>query len=451
MSTTPTTRKRVYHYIYDEEISHAQRNTEGVVEHAFKFKTKSFEIESEDLFDDEIQLFAFPIHYLHHIDSILRTFQFRDDPFYFFHQCKEVIMAPEKHIDDKGNGKLSFQSHFHNFPFSVSSVNDTAIVVVGLHVKPGQPADKPKDYFLTGYIHANRLEFQPPGESEKWKAYYYNMLRISERKENGVEVYRRKKMFTMFFAILNDLVKQNDVHFAYASMGRENVAIKEALHRNAELHGRWYERLPFRIFTKVNKFWGKRKYEKDLVNITHDEAALKKMYQLVQQRMGHYLFNHHITEEVFLNLVRQITEYSRSSGVYMTTDANGNIKAATIALNLGDYFQLDLDNAKGIFNLIQSLKLFHRFLYFIMTVGEPDEVEKLYRGLAKYYHRNYSVYMAFLPSWEADPYYNIKKSFLVDEYIYFIIADRPEELERFKKISKAGGEHLNLFIDQPII
>lgn len=445
------TRKRVYHYIYDEEVKQAERNLEGTVEHAFRFKTKSFEIDSEDLFDDEIVLFAFPIHYLHHMDSVLRTFNFRDDPFYFYHQCKEVVMAPERHIDDKGNGKLSFQSHFHNFPFSVSSINDTAIVVVGLHVKPNQSEGKPRDYYLTGYIHANRFDFQPPTEEETWKGYYYNMLRISERKEQGVEVYRRKKLFTMFFAILNDLVIQNDVHFIYASMGRENVAIKEALHRSAEMHGRQYERIPYRIYSKFNKFWGKRKYEKGLVNITHDEVALKKMYALVHERMKHYMFYHHMDEQVFLNLVRQIAEYSKSSGVWMTTDESGNIKAATIAINLGDYFQLDIDNANGIFKLIQTLKLFHRFLYFILTVGEVDEVEKLYRGLASYYNRHYSVHMAFLPSWEADPYLSVKKSFLMDEYIYFLIADRPEELERFKTISKDGGEHLNLFVDQPII
>lgn len=445
------TRKRVYHYIYDEEVKQAERTDEGLVEHAFKFKTKTFEIESEDLFEDEIVLLAFPIHYLHHIDSILRTFNFREDPFYFFHQCKEVIMAPEKHIDDKGKGKLSFKAHFHAFPFSVSSINDTAIVVVGLHVKPGQPEGKPREYYLTGYIHANQFDFQPPGEPETWKGYYYNMLRISERKENGEEVYRRKKMFTMFFAILNDLVKQNDVHFAYASMGRENVAIKEALHRNAQMHGREYERIPFMIYSKFNKLWGKKSYEKGLVNITENEAMLKEMYRRVNERMGHYLFYHHLTEDVFLNLVRQIKEYSYSSGVWMTTDEQGNMKAATVAINLGDYFQLDIDNANGIFKLIQALKLFHRFLYFILTVGEVDEVEKLYRGLASYYHRHYNVYMAFLPSWKADPYHKVKKSFLVDEYIYFLIADRPEELKRFKEISKGGGEHLNLFVDQPII
>ncbi|CAN5393066.1 hypothetical protein BH09BAC1_BH09BAC1_22320 [soil metagenome] len=445
------TRKRVYHYIYDEQVGQSERNHEGTVQHSFQFKTKSFEIDSEDLFDEEIQLFAFPIHYLHHIDSILRTFGFREDPFYFFHQCKEVIQAPERHLDEKGNGKMSFQAHFHNFPFSVSSINDTAIVVVGLNVKPGQKEGVPKDYWLTGYIHANQFEFQPLGEPEKWKGYYYNMLRISERKVNGQEVYRRKKMFTMFFAILNDLVKQNDVHFIYASMGRENVAIKEALHRSAEQHGRHYERIPFRIFSKFNKFWGKRKYEKQLVNITHDEAALKKMYQMVHERMSHYLFYHHIDETVFLNMVRQIAEYSKSSGVWMTTDEQGNIKAATIAINLGDYFQMDIDNAKGILKIVQWLKLFHRFLYFTMTVGNVEEVDMLYRGLASYYQRNYSVQMAFLPSWEADPYLKVKKSFLVDEYIYFLIADRPEELERFKQVSKKGGEHMNLFVDQPII
>lgn len=445
------TRTRVYHYIYDEQVQQAERNAEGTVEHGFKFKTKTFEIQSEDEFEEEIQLLAFPIHYLHHIDSILRTFHFRDDPFYFFHQCKNVIMAPEKHIDDKGNGKLSFQSHFHHFPFSVSSINSTAIVVVGLHVPPGQPDGVPRDYHLTGYIHANRFKFQPPGEPEKWNGYYYNMLRISERKENGVEVYRRKKMFTMFFSILNDLVVRNDVHFIYASMGRENVAIKEALHRNSELHGRQYERIPFKIYSKFNKFWGKKKYEKELVNITEDEAALKEMYKRVNERMKHYMFYHHLTEDVFLNLVRQIKEYSKSSGVYMTTDANGNMKAATVALNLGDYFQLDIDNANGIFKIIQTLKLFHRFLYFILTVGNEKDVEVLYRGLASKYNRDYNVYMAFLPSWEADPYLKVKKSFLVDEYIYFLIADRPEELERFKEISKNGGEHLNLFVDQPII
>jgi hypothetical protein len=97
------------------------------------------------------------------------------------------------------------------------------------------------------------------------------------------------------------------------------------------------------------------------------------------------------------------------------------------------------------------MQLFHRFLYFILTVGDVAEVEKLYRGLASYYQRHYSVQMAFLPSWDSDPYLKVKKSILMDEYIYFLIADRPEELERFKQISKNGGPNLNLFVDQPII
>lgn len=75
----PTPKKRTYHYIFDEEVQQSQKDGAGMVKHAYSFKYKTIDVESEDLLDEEVILLAFPIKYLNHIDSILRTFGLKDD------------------------------------------------------------------------------------------------------------------------------------------------------------------------------------------------------------------------------------------------------------------------------------------------------------------------------------------------------------------------------------
>ena len=75
-------------------------------------------------------------------ETVLSNFGLRDDAEYFYSECKEVVSVPEKHVNEKGQGNLTFQSYFHTFPDSVSSFFDDAIVVVEnivLHRDAGQP------------------------------------------------------------------------------------------------------------------------------------------------------------------------------------------------------------------------------------------------------------------------------------------------------------------------
>ena len=150
-----------------------EKNAEG------NFSYKTLDIDSYDIFEDEL------------------------DTDYFFHQCKDVISVPEKHINDKGQGKFTFQTYFHNFPQSALSINNNALVVAVLHPQTLNKDGK-REFNVVGYIHVNRFDVYH--DNERFDGYYYNMLRISERIENNKKIYRRKKIFTLMFSIMHSIV-----------------------------------------------------------------------------------------------------------------------------------------------------------------------------------------------------------------------------------------------------
>lgn len=228
----------------------------------FKFDVNESLVASEDTFEEDLLLLSFPIAHMDHIAPILNHFDLNTSKENFLEQCREVIAVAENHQDEKGGGKMSFQSLFYNIPQSIQSVNYDAVIVLSIHVYGKQK--EAKDYRIVGYIHANEFEFAPyEDESRIEKGYYYNMLRVTEHLENGVKIYRRKKIFSLMFSILHHLVYQNGVNFCFACMGKENESIKEALHRNTLLHGEYYERLPFTMYSKINRLYGsKKEYEK---------------------------------------------------------------------------------------------------------------------------------------------------------------------------------------------
>src|SRR5579863_5818930 len=98
------------------------------------------EIECDDTFEDELVMLAFPIGLMKEISSVLSQFKLRSDAEYFYSECKEVVSVPEKHVNEKGEGKLTFQSYFHTFPDSVQHFFDDALVVVMLHALPQKNA-----------------------------------------------------------------------------------------------------------------------------------------------------------------------------------------------------------------------------------------------------------------------------------------------------------------------
>lgn len=414
------------------------------------YQTQKVNFESEDLYEKEIITLAFHISELHNADKILKMFGLREDTNYFYEQCRSVISVSESHQTEGGSEGFAFQAYFHNFPESVIHVNDRAIVVVSLEPKAEAAASGLKDYWVVGYIHANIFDLRDK-DGSLHEGFYYNMLRISERSENGQKVYRRKKIFTMIFSVLHSLVGVYGVHFAYASMGKQNRAIHDALVMNSKTHNKHFETFPVRTNTVINKIYGRKSAAKKMVDITHDKERLKEMYKMLCEQKQDYVFNSVHSEDLFLTLIDNITKYSKTSKVYMIPNASGKIEAAGIAVNWGDYFALTLDNPKGFFKFFASLKLTDSLLYPIHVVGSIDGVKTLLQGMASKYLQDHNVYISILNSYDADRYANIKKGLIHDDYIFFIITDRLDHFNRLKEESKSKDGKVRFFIDNPIL
>ncbi len=413
---------------------------------SFDYQTR--EIDSEDTFEGELFLMAFPITQMERIDEALRHFNLYDDLDYFYQECREVVARPERHINEKGQGKLSFQSYFHQVPRSLSSINNTAIVVVALYPTGVTMPNGQQKYEMVCYIHANEFQFE--GIDRLETGYYYNMLRVSEKVENGVKVYRRKKIFTCVFSILHDLANVNDVDYVYASMGRENQAINDALDRNVKQAGKYYERLPVMVYSHFNRFLGRKKQAQKMVNISNDTIRLLQMYRKVKASHGNHLFFKYHNEVEFIKLVKDMKSFSESSNVWMLPDENGEMTAAVVAMNWGDYFALTLENAKGLIKLIAGLT--EKVLYPFMGVGEPAAYKQLLQGIAYHYRKEHGVALSFLLSYSGDPYAKIKKSMICDEYYYFMITKKSkEDLHQLQDASKDEAGNVRLFTGMPIL
>lgn len=432
-------KKRHYYYIEGKDPANPG-----------KLKYFRRDIECDDAFEGELVMLAFPIGLMKEISSILSEFQLRDDAEYFYSECREVVSVPEKHVNEKGEGKLTFQSYFHKFPESVQNFFDDAIIVVLLHPQPSKTGSAYRDYNMIGYIHANHIDFKSP-EGELYKGYYYNILRLSEQTVNGEAIYRRKRIFTSMFSILLDLVTLNDIHFVYASMGRENQAINDALKMNSTRHGKYFETFPMRNNTHINLLLGSSGDSKKLVDISNDEAKLKEYYQKLHALRHKFVFNQLHSEENFLKMVKRVLSSSKSSRIYMIPDANGNIAAAGLFINWSDYMVLKLQNPKGFFKLIDSMRITDRLLYPILLVGAPESTKQLIRGAAYKYRKEHKIQLTLLNAADGDPHFEEKKSMIFDPFVYFVIYDRPETYEAMKQHSKDEKGNIRIFIDTPMI
>jgi len=415
----------------------------------FKFEVNESQVASEDTFEEDLLLISFPIAYMDSIDPVLNHFGLNPDKENFLEQCREVIAVAENHQDEKGGGKMSFQSLFYNIPESIQSVNYDAVIVLAIHVYGKQ--EDAKDYRIVGYIHANEFDFAPyEDETKIERGYYYNMLRVTEHAENGVKIYRRKKIFSLMFSILHHLVYQNGVNFCFACMGKENQSIKEALHRNTLLHSEYYERLPFTMYSKVNRLFGSKKEYNNLVDITHDEPRLREYYERVHAKMKKYLFYNHLSFEPFQKLMHSMKAYSPTSGVYAHMDENGNMLAASGAMNWGEFLTFQIVNPKGVFILAQKSGIMKHFFKPSMGIGKPEHYKKVLKGLCYKYRKEAGVGVTVISTSEGDEYLEVNKSLLDDQYAYFIICNDEKKLQQFKKRSEVNG-HPMLFLDQPII
>ncbi len=407
------------------------------------------DIECDDAFEDELIMLAFPIKLMKEISSVLSHFDLRDDAEFFYSECREVVSVPEKHVNEKGEGKLTFQSYFHKFPDSVQYFFDDAIIVVVLHpLETGE--DGSKDYNMIAYIHANIIDFTSP-DGQKLQGYYYNVLRLSERTVNGQPIYRRKRIFTTMFSILLDIVTLNDVHFVYASMGRENQAIVDALKMNSQRTGKFFETLPMRNNTHINMVIGSSSSAKKLVDISNDKTALKEYYNRIKALRGRYVFNQLHSEDNFNRMVDRILGSSATSRIFMLPDEDGSFDAAGFIINWGDYMHLKLQNPKGFFKVIDSMKITDRILYPTLLVGSPKNVRQLVKGAAYKFRKEHKVQVTVLNAADGDPHFDVKKSIIYDPFMYFVIYDRPEMYEAMKQYSKDAEGKVRLFIDTAMI
>ena len=415
----------------------------------FKFDVKESLVASEDTFEEDLLLISFPIAYMDNIEPVLSHFNLNAGKENFLEQCREVIAVAENHQDEKGGGKMSFQSLFYNIPESIQSVNYDAVIVLSIHVYGQQ--EEAKDYRIVGYIHANEFDFAPyEDETKIERGYYYNMLRVTEHAENGVKIYRRKKIFSLMFSILHHLVYQNGVNFCFACMGKENESIKQALHRNTLMHDEYYERLPFTMYSKINRLYGSKKEYNKLTDITHNEPLLRKYYVQMHAKMKNYLFYNHLSFEAFQKLMQSMKAYSPTSGIYAHLDSEGEIITASGAMNWGEYLTFQIVNPKGVFILAQKSGIMKHFFKPSMGIGKPNDYKKLLKGLCYKYHKEAGVGVTVISTSEGDEYYKINKSLLDDQYAYFIICNDEEKLQQFKKRSEINGQPM-LFLDQPII
>jgi hypothetical protein len=164
-----------------------------------------------------------------------------------------------------------------------------------------------------------------------------------------------------------------------------------------------------------------------------------------------FLFYHLLNVDIFLSLVRKMTAYSKSSRVFATLNSDGTIAAACLAMNWGDWLKFEIKNPKGIFKLVQASGVMEKFFRPMLGVGEAKAFSKMLKGLCFHYREAHGVGVTFLTTYDGDPYKQIYKSILDDQYAYFIICNDKEKLQQFKQRSATAEGHPRLFLDQPII
>lgn len=413
------------------------------------FSYKVIDIDSYDIFEEPLEIVVTDIKNLSQMGDVLNILGYVADTKYFYHQCRDIISVPEKHINNKGQGKFAFQAYFHNFPDSVLSINNNALVVIVLHPQ-GLDANGKREFNVVGYIHVNLMDVYHDGQ--RFDAYYYNMLRVSERIENNRKIYRRKKIFTLMFSIMHSIVGvEENIAFTYGAMGKENQAINEALELNTKLYEKHYEKWAFSNNTHINKIFGSKDAFKKCVDISNDREKLKEFYQKLKAQKEHYAFYHIKNEEDFLETLYQIFAYSKSSRVYMVPDANGKMDAACFAINWGEYFAFQLENPQGLFKALAKMELTDNILYPIMITGSPENVDVLLRGIASHYNKEHKCKVTTLNSYAGDPYIKTKKSILNDDYLFLIICNDIEKLNAMKERSKGTDGNVKLFIDIPLL
>ena len=410
-----------------------------------------FEIEVIDRFTGSLELFVIPVRCLERMHEVLGELDLHASQEFFEHQCREVISVPEKHIDEQtGKGQVTFRVCFRDLPRSLASINAQALVVLCLHPLAERDSAGKRNYRLAGYSHVNCFHYRDHPTGRILPSYYYNLLRVSSYSENGKAIYRQCGMFATIFSIFDELTRINGVNVGYANFGRENRGMKRSMKTLSRLFGKGYNKFPVDSYIKINRLYRSRRWSRKLVDISGDEERVREFHERNVQVRGGVLLHQYPTYESFREMFEGLRDYSRTSRIYMLPGKNGEMLAAALAINWGDYFSLTLENPRGFFKVVAALRITDRILWSTNSVGEVRNVERLWKGLAYLYETNHRVRLSLMMAQPGDPYARLKRSVLRDPFVYFTMYNRVEEYEALESSCRQGDGYIPIFTETPL-
>ncbi len=411
----------------------------------------NIEIKVIDRFKEDLELLVVPVRSLERIDEILADVGLNTSRDYFEEQCREVISVPEKHFNEQtGQGLLTFRVYFRNLPDSLASINGGALVVLCLHPLKERDQAGRRDYRIAGYAHVNSFDYMDHASGVLCPSYYYNLLRVSTFSENGKALYRQCGMFATIFSIFDELTKINGVNVGYANFGKDNRGMQRSMETLSRLFRKGYDQFPVDSYIKINRLFRSRRWSKRLVDISEDDTRVRKFHEKLLECREMFLLNQYPTYESFREMFERVRSYSTTSRIYMLPGKNGEILAAALAINWGDYFNLTLEAPRGLFKLISSLKITERILWPIHFVGEVSDVAKLLKGLAYLYEKRHKVHLSLMMSQQGDPYARIKRSVLHDPFVYFTMYNNAKEYQDLESFCRTEDGRISIFTETPL-
>ena len=411
----------------------------------------SFEIKVIDRFKEELELLVVPVRSLERIDEVLAYVGLNTSRDFFREQCQEVISVPEKHFNEQtGQGLLTFRVYFRNLPDSLASINGRALVVLCLHPLKDKDQAGKRNYRIAGYAHVNSFDYMDQSSGALCPSYYYNLLRVSTFSENGKALYRQCGMFATIFSIFDELTRINGVNVGYANFGKDNRGMQRSMETLSRVFKKGYNQFPVDSYIKINRLFRSRKWSKRLVDISEDDARIRNFHKKLLERRDMFLLNQYATYDSFKEMFERLRAYSTTSGIYMLQGKNGEILAAALAINWGDYFNLTLEEPRGLFKLISSLKITERILWPIHFVGEVSDVTKLLKGLAYLYEKKHKVHLSLMMSQRGDPYARLKRSVLHDPFVYFTMYNKAKEYQDLEASCRTEDGRISIFTETPL-
>ena len=411
----------------------------------------NIEVRAIDRFKEELEVLVVPIRSLGRIEEVLAGLDLHGSREFFEQQCREVISVPEKHFNEQtGKGLLTFRVYFRNLPSSLASINGRAMVVLCLH--PLQETDEAgrRNYRLAGYAHINSFDYRDHSSGRLQPSYYYNLLRVSNYAEGGKALYRQCGMFATIFSVFDELSKINEVNVGYANFGRDNRGMQRSMETLSRLFNKGYDQFPVDSYIKINRLFRSRRWGAQLVDISDDDDLVRDFHKQSLEGRERSLLHQYPTYDSFREMFERVRSYSSTSRIYMLPGEDGGILAAALAINWGDYFDLTLEQPRGLFKLVASMKITDKILWPIHSMGEAGDVAKLWKGLAYLYEKKHKVHLSLMMSQAGDPYARYKRSLLRDPFVYFTMYSSADEYRELESSCRMEDGRVSIFTETPL-